>query len=66
MTSTMLIDSSYPASCDAEENNVWSIISAPPYACSSLFWVREQTIPTEWPLFVAEVSANFCEKRGVV
>jgi hypothetical protein len=27
-------------------------------------WVRERTIPTEWPLLVGEVSANFSEDRG--
>jgi hypothetical protein len=26
-------------------------------------WVRERTIPTEWPPLVCEVSANFCEYR---
>jgi hypothetical protein len=27
--------------------------------------VRKQTIPTERPPFVGEVSANFCRERGV-
>jgi hypothetical protein len=27
---------------------------------NSMDWVRERTIPTEWPPLVGEVSANFC------
>jgi hypothetical protein len=27
---------------------------------NSMVWVREQTIPTEWPPLVGEVIANFC------
>jgi uncharacterized protein YycO len=27
---------------------------------NSVTWVRERTIPTEWPPLVYEVSANFC------
>jgi hypothetical protein len=23
-------------------------------------WVRERTIPTEWPPFVGQISANIC------
>jgi hypothetical protein len=30
---------------------------------NSVAWVRERTIPTEWPPLVVEVSANFCGKR---
>jgi hypothetical protein len=36
----------------------------PPCYCnkklSSVAWVRERTLPTEWPLLVGEVIANFC------
>jgi hypothetical protein len=30
---------------------------------NSVAWVRERTLPTEWPLLVEEVSANFCWSR---
>jgi hypothetical protein len=32
---------------------------------NSVVLVRERTIPTEFPPFVGEVSANFCGYRGV-
>jgi hypothetical protein len=32
---------------------------------NSVALVRERTIPTERPPLVGEVSANFCEYRGV-
>jgi hypothetical protein len=31
---------------------------------NSVAFVRERTIPTERPLLVGEVSANFCRYRG--
>jgi hypothetical protein len=31
---------------------------------NSVAWVREQTIPTERPLFVSEVSANILRMEG--
>jgi hypothetical protein len=39
--------------------NFWRL-SPPPTLKNSVIWVRARTIPTERPLLVGEVSANFC------